>query len=98
MTVVVMAVSVAVAGGIGGGGMFVGPDNPVFGDVPGVFPPHGAFPGHLPGARFDPFGPVGPDVGGPTFGDGDLFFPGGPVPPGAGRRPPRGPAGLGFGA
>ncbi|OQR94757.1 hypothetical protein ACHHYP_20044 [Achlya hypogyna] len=42
--------------GMGGGrdsGMLVGPNHPIFGGPP-------SFPGTVPGARFDPFGPVHP--------------------------------------
>ncbi len=45
-------------GGVSGGGLFVGPDSGLFG--PGAVPPQFG-PGTLPGARFDPFGPPGPD-------------------------------------
>ncbi|KAJ1539683.1 hypothetical protein HK405_012566, partial [Cladochytrium tenue] len=73
-----------------GGGMFVGPDHPIFGGggvgpfgggsggAPPFLPP-GSVP---PGARFDPIGPLG---------GGGVPFPGGP---GRGGRPGRG--GPGF--
>ncbi|KAJ3162095.1 hypothetical protein HDU86_005793 [Geranomyces michiganensis] len=74
-------------GGLGGGGgMFVGPDHPMFGGGgggsglprPGVPPeglPFGAAP---PGARYDPIGPFAPRGGGPMRppGRGGSFAPG----------------------
>ncbi|TPX40918.1 hypothetical protein SeMB42_g03586 [Synchytrium endobioticum] len=62
-------------GGMGGGGMVVGPDHPMFGGVPGGvggFGPLVGGPDRLgplavpPGARFDPIGPFGPGAGGPV--------------------------------
>ncbi|KAJ3184290.1 hypothetical protein HDU87_005137 [Geranomyces variabilis] len=65
----------------GGGGMFVGPDHPMFGGGglprPGVPPeglPFGAAP---PGARYDPIGPFAPRGGGPMRPPGRGGF-GGP--------------------
>lgn len=56
--------------------------------------PHGRLPrGVPPGARFDPFGPVGPDFDGlppPAFDDehGLRGPPGRPAPGGGGTGPP----------
>ncbi|CAL5335011.1 unnamed protein product [Camellia sinensis] len=47
--------------GIGGGGMFVGPEHPMFGGMGRGIGPilPGGLPGVPPGARFDPYGPPG---------------------------------------
>ena len=45
--------------GRGGGGSLMGPDHPMFGGRGGT----GLFPGRLPGARFDPYGPGVPHRG-----------------------------------
>ncbi|KAI8848123.1 hypothetical protein BC829DRAFT_394792 [Chytridium lagenaria] len=80
-----------------GGGMFVGPDHPMFGGGMGGmgggggrFPPGGGGsflpPGAVPpGARFDPIGPFGPR---PGFGGGGMGGgPRGPFGPGVGGGP-----------
>jgi hypothetical protein len=69
--VLVLASACHSAGGIGGGGMFVGEDSPLFGGGGIGVGGHGlgrAPPGVPPGARFDPYGP---DVGGIEGGFGD---------------------------
>jgi len=42
-----------------GGGSLMGPGHPIFGPRGG---PSGGFPGHPPGARFDPYGPPGVNI------------------------------------
>ena len=81
-----------------GGGMVVGPDDPLFGGHPGLRPP-GAGPGGLPppglppGARWDPVRPPGL----PGFAPEDFRRgPGGPPGPHPDIMPP-GPGGPGFG-
>lgn len=47
--------------GVHGSGLLVGPDNPVFMPSPMRDAVPDTAPGFVPGARFDPFGPVKPD-------------------------------------